>query len=160
MKKIINFALVAFAAAAVFAACTKPAANTDEQKQEEQQQEEQQQEEQPDVKTADFFVVNTPAWEAPVMWAWGNDAIKMPGDWPNGIEPEAAKVTEGGKEYVHFVLGEAFIADGIGLLIVDKTTSVQTVDVAGLSIKAGDKLYYEIGAEAGEGGKYALTKVE
>lgn len=157
MKKLFKFAVVAFAAAAVAVACQKPA---NDQKQDEQKQDEQKQDEQPDVKTADFFVVNTPAWEAPVMWAWGNDAIKMPGEWPNGIEPEAAKVTEGGKEYVHFVLGEAFIADGIGLLIVDKTTSVQTVDVAGLSIKAGDKLYYEIGAEAGEGGKYALTKVE
>lgn len=159
MKKFFNFALVAFAAAAVFAACQKPAANNEEQK----QGEEQQQEEQPEVKTADLYVVNTPAWEAPVMWAWGNnDAIKMPGAWPNGIEPEAAKVTEGGKDYVHFVLDETFIGEGVGFLILDKAANptVQTVDAAGLNIKAGDKLYYEIGAEAGADGKFALTPVE
>ena len=149
MKKIFKLALVAFAAAAVAVACQKPAAN--DQKQEEETP--------AAATTADLYVVNTPGWEAPVLWAWGG-AIAMPGEWPNGIEPEAATVTVNEKVYVHFVLGEAFITEGVGFLVVDKTTSVQTVDVAGLSIKAGDKLYYEIGAEAGGDGKFALTEVK
>lgn len=149
MKKIFKLALVAFAAAAVAVACQKPAAN--DQKQEEETP--------AAATTADLYVVNTPGWEAPVLWAWGG-AIAMPGEWPNGIEPEAATVTVNEKVYVHFVLGEAFITEGVGFLVVDKTTSVQTVDVSGLSIKAGDKLYYEIGAEAGGDGKFALTEVK
>lgn len=149
MKKIFKLALVAFAAAAVAVACQKPAAN--DQKQEEETP--------AAATTADLYVVNTPGWEAPVLWAWGG-AIAMPGEWPNGIEPEAATVTVNEKVYVHFVLGEAFITEGVGFLVVDKTTSVQTVDVAGLSIKAGDKLYYEIGAEAGGDGKFALTPIQ
>ena len=157
MKKIFRIALVTFAAAAVAVACQKPA---QDQKQDEQKQEEQKPEDQkPAATTADLYVVNTPGWEQPAIWAWGG-TISM-STWPtDGLDPEAAKVTEGGKEYVHYVLGEAFIADGIGLLVVDKATSVQTVDVTGLNIKAGDKLYYEIGAEAGADGKFALTKVE
>ena len=158
MKKIFKFALVAFAAAAVFAACTKPATNTnnDEQKQDEQKQDEQEPE---TATTADLYVVNTPGWEQPAIWAWGG-TVSM-STWPtDGLDPEADKVTEGGKEYVHYVLGEAFFADNIGILVVDKATSVQTVDAAGLTIKAGDKLYYEIGAEAGADGKFPLTKVE
>lgn len=149
MKKIFKLALVAFAAAAVAVACQKPAAN--DQKQEEETP--------AAATTADLYVVNTPGWEAPVLWAWGG-AIAMPGEWPNGIEPEAATVTVNEKVYVHFVLGEAFITEGVGFLVVDKTTSVQTVDVAGLSIKAGDKLYYEIGAEAGGDGKFSLTPIQ
>lgn len=154
MKKIFKLALVAFAAAAVAVACQKPA---QDQKQDEQKQQE---EETPAAATtADLYVVNTPGWEAPVLWAWGG-AIAMPGEWPNGIEPEAATVTVNEKVYVHFVLGEAFITEGVGFLVVDKTTSVQTVDAAGLSIKAGDKLYYEIGAEAGGDGKFSLTPIQ
>lgn len=158
MKKIFKFAVVALAAAAVMVACQKSAANND--KQEEQRQEEQKEDEQkPAATTADLYVVNTPGWEQPAIWAWGG-TISM-NTWPtDGLDPEAQNVTEGGKEYVHFVLGEAFLADGIGLLVVDKVTSVQTVDVTGLNIKAGDKLYYEIGAEAGDDGKFALTVVE
>ena len=161
MKKFIKFTLVAFAAAAVVAACQKPNANADEQKQDEQKQDEQKQDEQkPETATtADLYVVNTPGWAEPAIWAWGG-TLSM-SNWPtDGLDPEAEKVTEGGKEYVHYVLGEAFFADNIGILVVDKATSVQTVDAAGLTIKAGDKLYYEIGAEAGEDGKYALTVVE
>lgn len=161
MKKLFKFAVVAFAAAAVAVACQKPANDQkqDEQKQDEQKQDEQKQDEQTPT-TANLFVVNTPGWDAPVLWAWGNDAIKMPGGWPNGFEPEAGTTLIKEKEYVHFVLGEAFFGEGIGFLIVNKTNSVQTVDVAGLTIKAGDDLYYEIGAEANAEGKYDLTKVE
>ena len=150
MKKFFKFAVVALAAAAVAVACQKPATNNDQQQIESGDD---------TPKTANLFVLNTPGWEAPALWAWGNDAIKMPGEWPNGIEPEAGTTLIGGKDYVHFVLGEAFIADGIGLLIVDKTSGVQTVDVAGLNIKAGDDLYYEISAEAGDGGKFGLTAI-
>ena len=90
MKKLFKFAVVAFAAAAVAVACQKPANDQkqDEQKQDEQKQDEQKQDEQTPT-TANLFVVNTPGWDAPVLWAWDNDAIKMPGEWPNGFEPEA-----------------------------------------------------------------------
>ena len=151
MKKFFKFAVLALAAAAVVVACQKPATNND-----------QEQIEQGDdtPTTANLFVVNTPGWDAPAMWAWGNDAIKMPGEWPNGIDPEAGTTLISGKEYVHFVLGKEFFGDGIGFLIVNKTDKVQTVDAAGLTIKAGDNFYYEIGAEAGSDGKFPLTKVE
>jgi hypothetical protein len=151
MKKFFKFAVVALAAAAVVVACQKPATNNDQQQIESGDD---------TPTTANLFVVNTPGWDAPAMWAWGNDAIKMPGEWPNGIDPEAGTTLIGGKEYVHFVLGKEFFGDGIGFLIVNKTDKVQTVDAAGLTIKAGDNLYYEIGAEAGADSKFPLTKVE
>lgn len=149
MKNFFKFAVIALAAAAVAVACQKPATNNDQQIESGDDT----------PKTANLFVLNTPGWDAPALWAWGNDAIKMPGEWPNGIEPEAGTTLIKEKEYVHFVLGEAFFGEGIGFLIVNKTNSVQTVDVAGLTIKAGDDLYYEIGAEAGGDGKFSLTAV-
>lgn len=151
MKKFFKFAVVALAAAAVVVACQKPATNNDQQQIESGDE---------TPKTADLFVLNTPGWDAPALWAWGNDAIKMPGAWPEGIAPEAGVTLLGDKEYLHFVLNEAFIGEGIGFLIVNKTDKVQTVDAAGLTIKAGDNLKYEIGAEAGSDGKFPLTKVE
>ncbi len=156
MKKFFKFAVVALAAAAVVVACQKPATNNDQQQIESGDD---------TPKTADLFVLNTPGWDAPALWAWGNnDAIKMPGEWPNGIAPEAGVTLIGDKEYLHFVLNEAFIGEGIGFLIVNKTKTddknLQTVDVKDLTIKAGDNLYYEIGAEAGADGKFPLTKVE
>ena len=107
--------------------------------------------------SADLYVVNTHGWASPAIWAWGAN-IAMPGAWPNGLEPEAGTVEVGGKEYIHFVLDGTYMGIGIGFLVLDKTTGVQTADVTNITIQNGDKLYYEIGAE--NGGKYEIAPVQ
>lgn len=109
------------------------------------------------TSSADLYVVNTHGWASPAIWAWGAN-IAMPGAWPNGLEPEAGTVEVGGKEYIHFVLDGTYMGIGIGFLVLDKTTGVQTADVTNITIQNGDKLYYEIGAE--NGGKYEIAPVQ
>ena len=107
---------------------------------------------------ADLYVINGPAWDAPVVWAWGASVV-MPGDWPNGLAPVGVE-NIGGKDYVHFELDSSYIGT-IGFLIVNNQAlpAPQTVNADDVIVKNGDKLYYEVGTVADGTGKYPLTPV-